>query len=192
MTRKQAISTVLGYLDRQPDLPQELCKAILILKEMQNGIPGKIWTDEAIREAVERFMEEHGRPPKVKELDTVEYLPPHSVVARQYGVTAGKWLEENYPGAKRCLSGRYKGLTPEDLKEMFIAEYQRIQPISEEDFDRRKQKGVPCWHYTAKQLGVVRWNELKMLCGMMPREGRSGERVFLVDGHVLEIEQHQK
>ena len=188
MTRKQAVSTVLGYLERQPNLSQELCKAILILKEMQNGIPGKIWTDEAIREAIERFMEEHGRPPKVKELDTVEYLPPHSVVARQYGMTAGKWLEENYPGLKGSLSGRYKGLTPTDLKEMFIAEYQRIQPISEEDFDQRRQKNVPCWHYTAKQLGVSKWNELKMLCGMMPREGRSGERVFLVDGHVLEVE----
>ena len=191
MTRKQAISAVLGYLDRQPDLPQELCKAILILKEMQNGIPGKIWTDEAIREAVERFMEEHGRPPKVKELDTVEYLPPHLVVARQYGVTAGKWLEENYPGPKGSLPGRYKGLTPADLKAMFIAEYQRLQPISEEDFDRRRQKGVPCWHYTAKQLGVGRWNELKVLCGLMPKEGRSGERVFLVDGHVLEVERYK-
>ena len=191
MTRKQAISAVLCYLDRQPDLTQELCKAILILKEMQNGIPGKIWTDEAIREAVERFMEEHGRPPKVKELDTVEYLPPHLVVARQYGVTAGKWLEENYPGPKGSLPGRYKGLTPADLKAMFIAEYQRLQPISEEDFDRRRQKGVPCWHYTAKQLGVGRWNELKVLCGLMPKEGRSGERVFLVDGHVLEVERYK-
>ena len=95
MTRKQAISAILGYLDKQSDLSQELCKAILILKEMQNGIPGKIWTDEAIREAVERFMEEHGRPPKVKELDEVEYLPPHTVVARQYGITAGKWLEKH-------------------------------------------------------------------------------------------------
>ena len=187
MTRKQAISTVLGYLDRQPDLPQELCKAILILKEMQNGIPGKIWTDEAIREAVERFMKEHGRPPKVKELDTVEYLPRHTVVARQYGVTAGKWLEDNYPRAKGSFSGRYKGLMPVDLKEMFIAEYKRIQPINEEDFDRRRQDGVPSWHYMAKQLEVDRWNELRELCGVMPKVGRSGERIFLVDGHILVV-----
>ena len=192
MTRKQAISTVLGYLDKQSDLSPDLCKAILILKEMQNGIPGKIWTDEAIRAAIERFMEKHGRPPKVKELDTVEYLPRHTVVARQYRMTAGRWLEENYPGPKGSLSGRYKGLTPADLREMFISEYQRIQPINEEDFDRRRQKGVPCWHYTAKQLGVGRWNELKEICGLMPKERRSGERVFLVDGYVLEIEQHQK
>lgn len=191
MTRKQAISTVLGYLDKQPGLSPDLCKAILILKEMQNGIPGKIWTDEAIREAIERFMEEHGRPPKVKELDTVEYLPPHSVVARQYGMTAGKWLEKNYPGPKGSLPGRYKGLTPEDLREMFISEYQRIQPVSEEDFDQRRRKGVPCWHYIAKQLRVSRWNELRRLCGLMPKTGRDGERVFLVDGHVLEVE-HQK
>ncbi len=192
MTRKQAISAVLGYLDKQPDLSPDLCRAILILKEMQNGIPGKIWTDEAIREAIERFMGEHGRPPKVKELDTVEYLPPHPVVARQYGMTSGRWLEENYPGAKGSLSGRYKGLTQEDLKEMFIAEYRRIQPTSEEDFDRRRQKGVPCWHYVAKALGVSRWNELRELCGVMPKEGRGGERVFLVDGHVLEVEHHNE
>ena len=107
MTRKQAISAVLGYLERQPELPKELCKAILILKEMENGMPGKIWTDEAIRAAVERFIEENERPPKVKELDTVEYLPPHPVVARQYEMTAGKWLEENYPGPKGGLGCRF-------------------------------------------------------------------------------------
>ena len=137
---------------------------------------------------MERFIGEKGCSPKVKELDTVEYLPPHSVVARQYGMTAGKWLDENYPGPKGGLLGKYKGLTPEDLREMFISEYQRIQPISEEDFDRRRREGVPCWHYTAKQLGVSRWNELKGLCGLMPKNRRDGERVFLVDGHVLEVE----
>ncbi len=188
MTRKQAISAVLGYLEQQPDLPQELCKAILILKEMQNGMPGKIWTDGAIRGAVERFIEENGRPPKVKELDGVGYLPPHTVVARQYGMTAGRWLEENYPGPKGGLPGRYKGLTPDDLKGMFIAEYQRIQPVGEEDFDRRRQKGIPCWRYTAKVLGASRWNALREICGVTPPNGRSGERAFLVDGHVPEVE----
>jgi len=78
MTRKQAISTFIDYLDQQPDLPQDLCKTIHILREMQNGVLGKIWTDEAIRAAVERFIAEKGRPPKVKKLDTVEYLPPQS------------------------------------------------------------------------------------------------------------------
>lgn len=188
MTRKQAISILLGYLEQQPDLSQDLCKAILVLKEMQNGIPGKIWMDKEIRAAVERFITEKGRPPKVKELDTVEYLPRHTVVARQYGMTAGKWLEKNYPGPKDSLPGQYKGLTPADLKEMFIAEYKRIEPKSEEDFDRRRQKGVPCWHYIAKHLGVSRWNELRELCGVMPKKGRRGERVFLVDGHTLEVE----
>jgi len=69
------------------------------------------------------------------------------------------------------LSGRYKGLTPEDLKKMFVAEYRRIEPTSEEDYDRRRQKGTPCWHYTAKALGVSRWNELRELCGLMPKKG---------------------
>lgn len=188
MTRKQAISILLGYLEQQPDLSQDLCKAILVLKEMQNGIPGKIWMDKEIRAAVERFITEKGRPPKVKELDTVEYLPRHTVVARQYGMTAGKWLEKNYPGPKGSLPGQYKGLTQADLKEIFIAEYKRIEPKSEEDYDRRRQKGVPCWHYVAKALGVSRWNELRELCGVMPKEGRGGECVFLVDGHILEVE----
>ena len=183
MTRKQAISAILGYLDKQSDLSQELCKAILILKEMQNGIPGKIWTDEAIREAVERFMEEHGRPPKVKELDEVEYLPPHTVVARQYGITAGKWLEKNY-GAPQNVRARYQGLSPEALKAMFTAEYRRIAPAGERDFDQRRQAGQPSWRYTAKLLGVRKWNELRKICGVMPVTRRSGERVFQVQGRL--------
>ena len=110
---------------------------------MQNGVPEKICTDEAIRKAIERFMEGQDCPPKIKELDTMKYLPPRSVVARQYGMTAGRWLKENYPGAKDSFSGRYKGVTPTDLNAMFIAEYQRIQPISKVDFDKRGQDGQP-------------------------------------------------
>ena len=186
MTRKQAISTVLGYLGRQPGLPPELCKAMLILTEMQNGIPGKLWDDGTVRAAVERFIAENGRPPKVKELDAVGYLPPHPVVARQYGMTAGKWLEENY-GAPRALRARYQGLAPQQLRAMFITEYNRLGPAGCRDFDRRRQKGMPSWRYTAKMLGVDKWDALRKLCGVMPEERRKGERGFLVDGHALGI-----
>ena len=183
MTRKQAISTVLDCLSQQPGLSPDLCKALHILKEMQKGMPGKIWTDEAIREAVERFMKEHGRPPKVKELDEVEYLPPHTVVARQYGITAGKWLEKNY-GAPQNVRARYQGLSPEDLKAMFTAEYRRIAPAGERDFDQRRQAGQPSWRYTAKLLGVRKWNELRKICGVASQKKRGGERVFQVQGRL--------
>ena len=36
MTRKQAISTVLGYLDKQPGLPTDLCKARLLSDSWRN------------------------------------------------------------------------------------------------------------------------------------------------------------
>lgn len=113
----------------------------------------------------------------------VEYLPPHSVVARQYGITAGKWLEKNY-GAPQNVRARYQALSPEDLKAMFTAEYRRIAPAGERDFDQRRQAGQPSWRYTAKLLGVRKWNELRVLCGVMPKARRSGERIFQVQGRL--------
>ena len=35
------------------------------------------WTDKTIRKAIECFIDENGRPPKVRELDRYEWLPPH-------------------------------------------------------------------------------------------------------------------
>ena len=114
MTRRKALTIVLKYLENAPISDENLCIAKKTLQEMCNGFPGKIWDDESIRAAVERFIRENGRPPKVKELDTVLYLPPHPCVQRMYGMTAGKWLFENYPPGENGRSGvsLFLGIVP--------------------------------------------------------------------------------
>ena len=163
MTRKQALRIAIKYLENEyiTNKNAEICKVISILEELQNGIPGKIWDDGSIRAAIKRFIQENGRPPKVKELDTIKYLPPHPVVIRQYGMTAGKWLRENYPSDTYTdFRSRYADWTEETFKETFISEYEKLHPTSQVQYDLERDRTTPTTGYLMKRLGVSRWCEL--------------------------------
>lgn len=185
MTRKQAIRLVIQYLNESPALDENLCKAKSILQEMLNGIPGKIWDDATIRQAIERFIQENGRPPTVKELDSVEYLPPHPSVCQQYKMTAGKWLNENYPSNMPNWRFRYKQFSKEDFQKLFIDEYNSILPVSSLDYNRRRRKATPSWQLIAKMLSVTTWRELKNLCSDKLQSIRPGVCEFSVISQIL-------
>ena len=189
MTRRQAIRLILQFLDEAPELDENLCKAKYKLQEMLNGIPGKIWDDATIRSAIERFIDENGRPPKVKELDAVEYLPPHPCIYQQYKMTAGKWLNDNYPmGANADWRIRYGNMTQGDFRALFEEEYNRIMPASSLAYNRNRREGTPSWQYIAKALSVSTWKELKALCEIDLPKQRKGEMTFLVTSQILDLD----
>lgn len=163
MTRKQALKIAIKYLQNEYIASKnvEICKVISILEELQNGIPGKIWDDKSIHAAIKRFIQENGRPPKVKELGSVKYLPPHPVIKLQYGMTAGEWLRSNYPSDTYTdFRSRYAGWTEETFKEAFISEYEKLHPTSQVQYDLERDRTTPTTGYLMKRLGVSKWCEL--------------------------------
>lgn len=195
MTRKQAIRTVLAHLDSLPETSDALCKAKIKLQEMLNGIPGKIWDDTTIREAIDRFIRENGRPPTVKELDSVEYLPPHPSIYQFYKVTAGKWLDENYPNPeKRPWRYRYADYTEAKYLQTFAENYNRTLPRSGLEYNRTRDKKTPSWEYIAKQLSVTGFAQLRELCrdelSPLPllSKPRSGEQAFEIVSSISILE----
>ncbi len=163
----------------------ELCMAIQVLEELHNGIPGKIWDDETIREAINRFVIENGRPPKVKELDTEKYLPPHPVVQVQYGVTAGEWLRQNYPSPTYTdFRWRYADWTVDTFREVFIREYERIKPTSQVQYDLERDRNTPTTKYLIKILGVKSWASLREKCKLPNYNMKSQSTSCIVCRHI--------
>lgn len=187
MTRNQALKKVVAYFDSIEIQDKDLKRAVEIITEMKNGITGKIWDDEAIRKAIARFREENGRYPKVKELDHIDYLPPHPVIYNQYGMTAGEWLFTEYGNeynAKWAWQYADGILTKDDLKNNFIEQFKELNPATQVEYNKKRKHLSPSWQYTAQILGLKTWTELKAFCGVEYDDPKKHSLNFIVESSI--------
>ena len=77
MDENQAISAVFECSAPYMSSGSNLCKGYDTNQDQHIRTRNSKWTDKTIRKAIERFIDENGRPPKVKELDQYDWLPPH-------------------------------------------------------------------------------------------------------------------
>lgn len=186
MTRKQAVRLILSYLDSRQDLPDELYKAKNILQETHENMAWKIWNDKTIREAIDRFIKENGRPPNTRDLAECEYLPPVPSVKQAFKMPVAKWLRENYPnnGIDRW---QYRGrdVSNEQLLEWFKSEYKRIQPKTNQEFIKKRGEGTPSWRYVAKRHNINSWRELIEFAQLETYQKEKEEKIFQVHSNFV-------
>ena len=147
MTRKQALELAVQALTENKE-------AVQVLHTMIDELPLNRWTEAAIRDSVEQFILDNGRPPMRTDFKK-KCLPPHSVVKRRFGVTLQEWLEQYYPTQKTPLDEIHAKAT-----EDFIREYLRIQPVSAEDYNARRAHPSHGWYAIAKYNHTRRWRIL--------------------------------
>lgn len=188
MTRRQAIQRILAYMESQTDLPEDLQKATDLLRDFLSSMPGKIWDDQKIRQAIERYISISHHTPSVNELDKNPSLPSHPVIQNYYKMTAGEWLLKNYPPSEYDCKVRgpaYKEKYPdvEELLDIFRKEYWRMRPSSSLEYNKKRDINTPTWQYIAKRSGSNTWNELRKKCDIPLRIPRK-ETSFIVSSFV--------
>ena len=95
MTRKQALELAVQAMAANEE-------AVQVLHTMIDELPLNRWTEAAIRDSVEQFILDNGRPPLRTDFKK-RGLPPHTVIKRRFGVTLQEWLDQNYPTEKTPL-----------------------------------------------------------------------------------------
>ena len=94
MTRKQALALAEQVLsERGQD------EAAAILHKLSGELPFYSWSEDAIRDAVEQFILDHGRVPTATDFKK-RGLPPHTVIKKRFGITLQEWLNKCYPVVK--------------------------------------------------------------------------------------------
>lgn len=153
MTRKQALELAAKALTGNEE-------AVQILHTMIDELPLNRWTETAIRDSVEQFILDYGRPPMRTDFKK-KCLPPHSVIKRRFGLTLQEWLDRNYPTEKTSLDELHAQATQD-----FIREYLRIQPVSAEDYNARRTHPSRGWYAIAKYNHTRRWRILLEKLGL--------------------------
>ncbi len=149
MTRKQALELAIQALNEAGQT-----EAAGILHTLSGELPFFSWSEEAIFDAVEQFVLDHGRVPTTTDFKK-RGLPPHTVIKRRFGVTLQVWLDQHYPTVKPPLDELQAKAT-----EDFIKEYLRIQPTSAEDYNARRAHPSLGWYSIAKYNHTRRWRIL--------------------------------
>lgn len=149
MTRKQALAMAEQVLSERGE-----DEAAAILHKLSGELPFYSWSEDAIRDAVEQFILDHGRVPTATDFKR-RGLPPHTVIKKRFGITLQEWLELHYPTVKPPLDELQAKAT-----EDFIKEYLRIQPVSAEDYNARRTHPSRGWYAIAKYNHTRRWRIL--------------------------------
>jgi hypothetical protein len=129
MTRKQALAMAAQVLsERGQD------EAAAILHKLSTELPFYSWSEDAIRDAVEQFILDHGRVPTATDFKK-RGLPPHTVIKKRFGITLQEWLNRDYPVVKLSEEEKRTKAT-----EAFVRDYFRIQPKSADEFNARRAR----------------------------------------------------
>ena len=156
MTRQQALHNVIQLLAEHSEYAEEA----RILAELSNELPIIHWTDSSIRDAVEQYILDNGKVPTSSDFKKAG-MPPHPVIKNKYNITLKEWLEANYPQPKP---------TYEELKakhtSAFIADYLRIKPKSQEEFNKSKQPETRGWQTVAQYHHTKSWRKLLKHLGL--------------------------
>lgn len=150
MTRKQALSLAIQALTEAGQNEE----AVTVLRTLSEELPLVHWSDAAIRDAVDQFIQDHDRVPTVSDFKK-RGLPPHTVIKNRYGATLQCWLQENYPVIMPSQEKQRRALTKE-----FKKEYLRIRPKSADEYNDHRTPGSPCWYTVAVHNQTKRWREL--------------------------------
>lgn len=149
MTRKQALAMAEQVLSGRGQN-----EAAAILHKLSGELPFYSWSEDAIRDAVEQFILDHGRVPTTTDFKR-RGLPPHTVVKKRFGITLQEWLNRDYPVVKPSEDEKRTKAT-----EAFVRDYFRIQPKSADEFNARRTPRTHCWYTVAVYNHTRSWRNL--------------------------------
>lgn len=150
MTRKQAITKAIAALHQTG----ENAEAIRLLQDLSDELPLIHWSDKSIRDTVEQFILDNGRPPTVSDFKKAG-MPPHMVIQNKYKMTLGQWLDQNYPTRKPSFDELKAKYT-----KAFIKDYNRIKPRSQYEFSEKKRPDTRSWQTVAAYYNTRSWRKL--------------------------------
>lgn len=141
------------------------------------------WTETAIRQAFDGFVEQYGRLPTKHEMYE-KYngkFPRPLSVKITLGISLGKYLEENYTIYMKRKQARIYGVMPDEYWiEDFKEQYLKYGCPIESEYNKIRNPKTPNTQTLAKMIGVTTWVEVLNFCGFKKDEPTelTGEVVF--------------
>lgn len=140
------------------------------------------WTETAIRQAFDGFVEKYNRLPTKQEMyEKYNGRFPRPLSAKlTLGMTLSKYLKLNYTTyLNRCQSSVYGRMPKEYWVEDFKKQYIKYGSPSEDRYNQIRSPQTPNTQTIAKIIGVGTWCDVLKYCGLLKtKKELDGELVF--------------
>ena len=164
MTRKTALKEAIRAI-KKANISQN--KKEQITKKLNlciSELPYAKWTKEAIFDACDQFIAEHGQPLRLKDFQSRE-LPSHPTVKNRFGMTLKEFRDTYYPLPEKKKIAQISEETIRDFRE----EYCRCGATNMESYNKRRSEGTPCAKTVIRRAGASGW------CDLLARAGLSSQ-----------------
>lgn len=153
-----------------------------VLSRKEVKMRPKKWTETAIRQAFDNFVEKHHRLPTKQEMyEKYNGQFPRPLSAKlTLGITLDKYLQINYTTYYKRKQARVYGVMPDNYWiEDFKKQYIEYGYPTEETYNRIRSPQTPNTQTIAKIIGVVTWCDVLKYCGFAKiKKELNGELVF--------------
>ena len=139
------------------------------------------WTETAIRQAFDNFVEKHHRLPTKQEMYE-KYngqFPRPLSVKLTLGITTDEYLKKNYTTYYKRKQARVYGVMPDNYWiEDFKKQYIEYGYPTEKEYNQFRNPQTPNTQTIAKMIGVVTRHDVLKCCGFLKEKELLGELVF--------------
>ena len=182
MTRKDALREAIHIVSNARIGKQRKAGIIAALELCQQELPFSHWSTEAIFDACDTWIAEHGELPMQAFLSP--QMPSHPTIKNRFGITAREFRDKYYPMKDVSTRSRYHKRTISEWNDLFSKEFVRIRCTGQDNYNQQRNHELPTWNTIAAMNGCTTWKQLLALLSLKPYKKAHPKvevRIFLPD-----------
>lgn len=158
MTRKQALREAIQIVSSARIGKRRKEEILAGLDLCQKELPFAHWTREAVFDACDAWVEEHGTL-TLRAFASPD-MPSHTTIQNRFGMTAREFRDRCYPLPGESAGSPYRGRSVEEWNQLFAADFHAMVCKGQADYNRRRDRDLPTWNTVAAMNGVKSWRQL--------------------------------
>lgn len=174
MTRKEALREAIQIVSNARIGKQRKADILAGLALCQRELPFAHWTREAVFDACDTWVQEHGT--LSLRAFASPLMPSHPTIKNRFGMTARQFRDRYYPLDGARSGSPYSKDGVEAWNQRFQADFHAMGCTGQEDYNRRRDRALPTWNTVAAMNGVKSWSRLLGKLGLSTYERPEPDR----------------
>lgn len=157
MTRKEALREAIHIVSNARIGKRRKKEILSGLTLCLRELPFAHWTKEAVFDACDTWIQEHGAL-QLRAFAS-PLMPSHPTIKNRFGMTAREFRDRYYP-MDRAAGSPYGAHGVDEWNRAFQEEFQNMRCTGQADYNRRRDRALPTWNTVAAMNGVKTWRAL--------------------------------